>query len=116
MEKGRAYAMTIAGASFWGMTGLFVQKLYTFGFTPLEVVTVRMALSAFFIRRPPCRPFLSAAHLSPRHPSFYRTRCSQYRFVQLVLFHGNGAIVSVYCRCPSLYKSSVCRTDVPFYF
>lgn len=49
MEKGRAYAMTIAGASFWGMTGLFVQKLYTFGFTPLEVVTVRMALSAFLL-------------------------------------------------------------------
>lgn len=49
MEKGRAYAMTIAGASFWGMTGLFVQKLYTFGFTPLEVVTVRMTLSAFLL-------------------------------------------------------------------
>ncbi|RSL29391.1 EamA family transporter [Salibacterium salarium] len=45
MRPTAAYGITIFGASFWGLTGLFVQSLYEFGFSPLEVVTIRMSLS-----------------------------------------------------------------------
>ncbi|MFB5661842.1 DMT family transporter [Alteribacillus sp. HJP-4] len=44
-----AYGITVAGASFWGLTGLFVQNLYVYGLSPLEVVTVRMTLSALLM-------------------------------------------------------------------
>ncbi|MFZ4452940.1 DMT family transporter [Salibacterium aidingense] len=65
MRPAAAYGITIFGASFWGLTGLFVQNLYAFGFTPLEVVTIRMSLSMIlmfgiigFIR-----PYLLKIHL-----------------------------------------------------
>ncbi|SDH83431.1 Threonine/homoserine efflux transporter RhtA [Alteribacillus persepolensis] len=44
-----AYGITALGASFWGLTGLFVQNLYAFGLSPLHVVTIRMTLSAFIM-------------------------------------------------------------------
>ncbi|MFB4164461.1 DMT family transporter [Alteribacillus sp. JSM 102045] len=49
MRSLTAYGITVAGASFWGLTGLFVQNLYRFGFSPLEVVTVRMTLSTIIM-------------------------------------------------------------------
>ncbi len=59
-----AYGMTLAGASFWGVTGLFVQQLYTFGFTPVEVVTIRMTLSAviMFMFVGALKPYLLKIH------------------------------------------------------
>ncbi|WP_093337521.1 EamA family transporter [Salibacterium halotolerans] len=45
MKPVAAYGITMLGASFWGLTGLFVQNLYTYGFSPLHVVTIRMTLS-----------------------------------------------------------------------
>ncbi|SDI19182.1 Threonine/homoserine efflux transporter RhtA [Alteribacillus bidgolensis] len=44
-----AYGITVAGASFWGLTGLFVQNLYIFGLSPIQVVTVRMVLSTIIM-------------------------------------------------------------------
>lgn len=37
----RAFLFIILGASLWGTIGWFVKNLYTFGFTPMEVVTLR---------------------------------------------------------------------------
>lgn len=37
-----AYLLVIIGATFWGLIGLFVQGLYELGFTPLQVVFLRI--------------------------------------------------------------------------
>lgn len=44
-----AYILVLLGAALWGTTGLFVQNLYAYGFTPWEVVGVRLILSAIII-------------------------------------------------------------------
>ncbi|WP_240335283.1 DMT family transporter [Paraliobacillus sediminis] len=44
-----AYGLVILGASFWGLTGLFVENLYAFNFTPWQVVTVRLSVSSFIL-------------------------------------------------------------------
>ncbi|MDQ0350315.1 drug/metabolite transporter (DMT)-like permease [Alkalibacillus filiformis] len=44
-----AYGMVIFGAGFWGLTGLFVQNLYDYGFTPWQVVTLRLTFSSLIL-------------------------------------------------------------------
>ncbi|MDV2583350.1 EamA family transporter [Alkalibacillus haloalkaliphilus] len=44
-----AYGMVILGAGFWGLTGLFVQNLYDYGFTPWQVVTLRLTFSSLIL-------------------------------------------------------------------
>ncbi|WP_245570113.1 EamA family transporter [Halalkalibacillus halophilus] len=44
-----AYSLVIVGAAFWGLTGLFVENLYAFGFTPWQVVTVRLTISSLIL-------------------------------------------------------------------
>ncbi|GAK10115.1 DMT family transporter [Geomicrobium sp. JCM 19038] len=41
MSRARAYLFTIAGATAWGLIGLFVAPLYEHGFTAWEVVAIR---------------------------------------------------------------------------
>lgn len=41
-----AFIFIIIGAALWGTIGLFVQGLYQYGFTPLQVVTVRVVIAA----------------------------------------------------------------------
>ncbi|WP_163969681.1 DMT family transporter [Oceanobacillus halotolerans] len=49
MKQSFAYFVTILGASFWGLTGLFVESLYQFGFTPWEVVTIRLTSATIIL-------------------------------------------------------------------
>lgn len=49
MKSYVAYFITILGASFWGLTGLFVEALYTNGFTAWEIVTIRLSSSTFIL-------------------------------------------------------------------
>ena len=49
MKPSFAYVFIIIGASFWGVTGLFVQNLYYFGFTPWQVVTVRLTIASLIM-------------------------------------------------------------------
>ncbi|WP_280771515.1 DMT family transporter [Salipaludibacillus daqingensis] len=44
-----AHLFIILGASFWGVTGLFVENLYEFGFTPWQVVAVRLSISSLIL-------------------------------------------------------------------
>lgn len=44
-----AYFMVILGAALWGITGLFVQNLYTYDFTPWEVVGIRLIFSTILL-------------------------------------------------------------------
>ncbi|MDG5789205.1 EamA family transporter [Evansella sp. AB-P1] len=40
-----AFLFIIIGAALWGTIGLFVQRLYEFGFSPIEVVTLRVSIA-----------------------------------------------------------------------
>ncbi|MFA9555886.1 DMT family transporter [Evansella sp. AB-rgal1] len=40
-----AFLMIISGAALWGTIGLFVQGLYDLGFSPIEVVTLRVTVA-----------------------------------------------------------------------
>ncbi|SFM06089.1 Threonine/homoserine efflux transporter RhtA [Gracilibacillus orientalis] len=44
-----AYLVTIIGASFWGLTGLFVDGLYKEGFTAWEIVAIRLTISTIIL-------------------------------------------------------------------
>ncbi len=49
MRNYAAYLVTILGASFWGLTGLFVESLYDHGFTAWEIVTVRLTSATLIL-------------------------------------------------------------------
>jgi drug/metabolite transporter (DMT)-like permease len=48
MEKS-AYLFIVIGAALWGTIGIFVQGLYEYGFTPLQVVSIRVTFAAFIL-------------------------------------------------------------------
>ncbi|MGJ9381937.1 DMT family transporter [Salipaludibacillus sp. CF4.18] len=49
MNQALAYACVVIGASCWGIVGLFVQQLYASGFTPWQVVTIRLTISSLIL-------------------------------------------------------------------
>ncbi len=49
MKHSIAYLLTMIGASFWGLTGLFVETLYSYGFTAWEIVTIRLLSSSMIL-------------------------------------------------------------------
>ncbi|WP_163538576.1 EamA family transporter [Gracilibacillus sp. YIM 98692] len=49
MKNYFAYLITILGASFWGLTGLFVESLYNHGFTAWEIVAARLTSSTIIL-------------------------------------------------------------------
>ncbi|WP_078595245.1 DMT family transporter [Evansella clarkii] len=44
-----ALLLIILGAALWGSIGIFVQALYDLGFTPIEVVTIRVTVAFIFL-------------------------------------------------------------------
>ncbi|ASN05926.1 DMT family transporter [Virgibacillus necropolis] len=44
-----AYLFIMLGAALWGTIGWFVKNLYAFGFTPMEVVTLRVLTTAIIL-------------------------------------------------------------------
>ena len=48
MEK-KAYLLIMAGATLWGIIGFFVRGLYGFGFSPLQVVALRVFAAALIM-------------------------------------------------------------------
>ena len=49
MEMNKAFIYIIIGAALWGTIGFYVKNLYTYGFTPMEVVTLRVWTSAIIL-------------------------------------------------------------------
>jgi drug/metabolite transporter (DMT)-like permease len=49
MNKKLAYLLIVTGASLWGVIGIFVTYLYTQGFTPTQVVSIRALSATFFL-------------------------------------------------------------------
>jgi drug/metabolite transporter (DMT)-like permease len=49
MKLNRAFIYIIIGASLWGTLGFYVNNLYTYGFTPMEVVTLRVWTAAIIL-------------------------------------------------------------------
>ncbi len=49
MEKKIAFLLIAAGASLWGIIGFFVTYLYDLGFSPTQVVAIRVLTAAVFL-------------------------------------------------------------------
>ncbi|KAB8126279.1 EamA family transporter [Gracilibacillus oryzae] len=49
MRNYSAYLLAIIGASFWGLTGIFVKSLYNHGFTAWEIVAIRLTCSTLIL-------------------------------------------------------------------
>lgn len=45
----KAFLFIMLGAALWGTIGWYVKNLYTFGFTPMEVVTLRVSTTAVIL-------------------------------------------------------------------
>ncbi|TMN23427.1 DMT family transporter [Lentibacillus cibarius] len=45
----KAFIYILLGASLWGTIGWYVKNLYSYGFTPMEVVTLRVSSAAFLL-------------------------------------------------------------------
>lgn len=45
----RAFLFIVIGAALWGTIGWFVKNLYVFGFSPMEVVTLRVSTTAIIM-------------------------------------------------------------------
>jgi len=45
----RAFIYIVIGAALWGTIGWYVKNLYTYGFTPMEVVTLRVSSSSILL-------------------------------------------------------------------
>ncbi|OMP65817.1 EamA family transporter [Domibacillus epiphyticus] len=45
----KGISLVLIGASLWGVIGLFVQGLYTYGFTPIDVVALRVLGAALIL-------------------------------------------------------------------
>lgn len=45
----RAFLFILLGAALWGTIGIYVKQLYTFGFTPMEVVTLRVVTASIIL-------------------------------------------------------------------
>ncbi|RLQ95547.1 DMT family transporter [Falsibacillus albus] len=43
------YIQIIIGASLWGIIGIFVNNLYTYGYTPMQVVAIRVSAAALIL-------------------------------------------------------------------
>ena len=49
MKMRKAFIYVLCGAALWGTIGFYVKHLYTFGFTPMEVVTLRVVTAAIIL-------------------------------------------------------------------
>ncbi|MDV2885073.1 EamA family transporter [Alkalihalophilus pseudofirmus] len=49
MSVKEAYLYAVLGAALWGIIGLFVQPLYSYGFTAWEIVAIRAIFSALLL-------------------------------------------------------------------
>lgn len=45
----RAFILIVIGATLWGTISIFIKKLYAYGFSPMEVVTIRAVTAAIIL-------------------------------------------------------------------
>lgn len=95
MENKTAWLLIAIGASLWGIIGVFVTYLYEVGFTPLEVVAVRVLTASIFM--------VPYVFLKNRHLFKIKIKDSRY-------FIGTGIISIVlfnWCLFSSMKESSI---------
>jgi drug/metabolite transporter (DMT)-like permease len=103
MTRKLAYLSIISAAFLWGIIGLFVSRLYALGFTPTQVVAVRM---------------LCACLLLVGYASWQNRKLFRIRFVDLKYFVGTG-IVSVVmlnlCLFTAIQETSISVATILLY-
>ncbi|PYZ97401.1 EamA family transporter [Alteribacter lacisalsi] len=69
-----AFLLIIGGAALWGTIGIFVQRLYDLGFTPIEVVAIRVISALLVLTLIVLFKNPSLVKIRPRHlPLFFGT-------------------------------------------
>lgn len=92
----RAFFYIIAGAALWGTIGIYVKKLYTFGFTPMEVVTLRTWTATILL-------FIYMACTTPR-----QLRLQQWTDIKYFLGTGILSIIFFnYCMFKTIELASI---------
>lgn len=76
-----AYLIAILGAALWGVTGLFVQNLYQYGFSAWDVVAIRSLFSVFLLLV---------------YVAVFKRDALRIRMKHLPLFIGSGVISIVF--------------------
>ena len=106
-------ALIILAGIFWGSMGIFVRRLSSFGFAPIQITSIRLTLAAvgFCLIQLILRPG-GLSHLYQGSAAFPRAGCGQCPVLFLLLFHRDQHDVPLYCRNPSLYLPDLDHADV----
>ena len=102
MEK-TAYIFIVMGAALWGTIGFFVQGLYEYGLTPLQVVTVRVTFAAIIL----------LVILLVKNPSLLKIQKQDYKY-----FIGTGIFSIVFfnwCFFTAIQETSLSVAAVLLY-
>ncbi|MEH7224488.1 DMT family transporter [Bacillus sp. JJ1566] len=103
MNKKMAGLSIAAGASLWGIIGLFVSNLYAIGFTPLQVVAVRAIAASIFL--------ITYALL--KNPQAFKIKVSDSKY-----FIGTGIISIVlfnWCMFMAIEETSISVSAILLY-
>src|SRR5690625_3014258 len=92
----RAFIFIITGAGLWGTIGWFVKHLYAYGFTPMEVVSLRAFTAAFVL----------IVYLSLTSPKMLKLK----KFTDIKYFIGTGIFSIIffnYCMFMTIELSTI---------
>lgn len=92
----RAFLYIITGAILWGTIGFYVKYLYSFGFSPMEVVTLRVMTAAIIL-------LLYLAITAPKHLKLSNWKDLKY-FIGTGIF---SIIFFNYCMFKTIELSSL---------
>ncbi|WP_270180980.1 DMT family transporter [Alkalihalobacillus sp. CinArs1] len=95
MEQKSAWLLIAIGASLWGIIGVFVTYLYELGFTPIQVVAIRVLTAAIFM----------SSYVLFKNRNLFNIRLKDSRY-----FIGTGIISIVlfnWCLFSSMEESSI---------
>jgi drug/metabolite transporter (DMT)-like permease len=90
-----AYLLVAAGATLWGTISVFVEGLYDYGFTPIQVVAVRVMTAAAIL----------CVYLAVRNPSLLKIKFADGKY-----FIGTGIFSIVFfnwCLFTAMRETSV---------
>ncbi|KAA0955156.1 EamA family transporter [Planococcus sp. ANT_H30] len=103
MENKSAWLLIAIGASLWGVIGVFVTYLYEVGFTPLEVVAVRVLTASIFM----------VPYVLMKNRKLFKIKVKDSRY-----FIGTGIISIVlfnWCLFSSMKESSISAAFILLY-
>src|SRR5690625_17477 len=92
----RAFILIIIGAALWGTIGFYVKNLYSYGFTPMEVVTLRVSTASIIL-------FVYLASKAPTH-----LKLEKFGDIKYFIGTGIGSIIFFnYCMFKTIELATI---------